>query len=121
MPGDGKATKDSAFLTVRAGPSGRDIPGAKITTPGWWTFGMSFSPDGQVHYFHHAGIAPLTTADHVTSQYPYGSRCQRFDTMFFNVVSGDNGAWSTPWIIDDPSIYVGDGAQVSSRQRPQGR
>ena len=49
----------------------------------------------------------LTAADYVTTQNPYGSRCERFDTLFFNVVNGDNGNWSTPWIIDDPTIYLG--------------
>ena len=49
----------------------------------------------------------LTAADHVTSQSPYGLRCEQFDTVFFNVVSGDNGNWSTSWIIDDPAIYLG--------------
>ena len=34
-----------------AGPVGQDFAGPHITTPGWWTLGMSFSPDGQVHYY----------------------------------------------------------------------
>ena len=28
-------------------------------------------------------------------------------TTLFNVLSGDDGkTWSTPWIVDDPSVYV---------------
>ena len=118
---DGKDKKDYAFITLRAGSRGQDLQGPKITEPGWWTFGMSFSPDGQVHYFCHAGVAGLTSADHVTSQNPYGSRCEQFDTMFFNVVSGDNGNWSTPWIIDDPTIYLGGRQEVVTRPGTQAR
>jgi len=121
VPGDGKDKKDSAFLTLRAGSRGQDLNGAKITEPGWWTFGMSFSPNGAVHYFCHAGVADLTAADHVTSQNPYGFRCERFDTMFFNVVSGDNGNWSTSWIIDDPALYVDGRQDVVTRTRTQAR
>ena len=112
VPGDGKDKKDYAYLTLRAGPQGQDLTGPKITEPGWWTFGMSFSLNGEVHYFCHAGVADLTAADHVMSQSPYGLRCEKFDTLFFNVVSGDNGDWSTPWIIDDPTLYV-DGRQAA--------
>lgn len=115
----GKPNKDFAFVTIRAGYRGNDLQGPKITEPGWWTFGMSFSPSGQVHYFCHAGVADLTMADHVTSQNPYGSNCQQFDTMFFNVVSGDNGSWSTPWIIDDPTLYVDGQTQVAVRSAAQ--
>jgi hypothetical protein len=103
--GDGHSIPDSASLSVRAGPRGMDFFGPKITETGWWTLGMSFSPDGQVHYFAHPGVEDLTAADHITSQYPYSFRCESLDTFFFNVVSGDNGSWSTPWIIDDPLLY----------------
>jgi hypothetical protein len=51
VPGDGKDKKDYAYLTLRAGPQGQDLTGPKITEPGWWTFGMSFSLNGEVHYF----------------------------------------------------------------------
>ncbi len=48
--GDGKSVEDSASLSVRAGPSGQDFVGPKIKELGWWTLGMSFTPDGRVHY-----------------------------------------------------------------------
>ncbi|MCY2994263.1 MAG: hypothetical protein NTY19_41275 [Planctomycetota bacterium] len=42
----------------------------------------------------------------ITSQYPYGYRCQQFGTFFFNVCNGDDGhTWSTEWVIDDPAVY----------------
>ena len=92
-------------MIIRGGPQGNDFAGPQITKPGWWTLGMSFTPDGQVHYYAHAGVEDLTAKDHLSSQYPYGFRCERLDTFFFNIVSGDNGNWSTPWIIDDPALY----------------
>ena len=49
-------------------------------------------------------------------------RCEQLDTLFFNVVSGDNGNWSTPWIIDDPMLYVGSHsgsrASIPTAKRP---
>ena len=48
----------------------------------------------------------LTAKDRIASDYPYGYRCQRFKTFFYNVCSADDGRrWSTPWIVDDPSMY----------------
>jgi hypothetical protein len=102
---DAAAPHSSARLLVRAGPQGHDFAGPQITEPGWWTLGMSFSPDGQVHYYAHQGVEPLQAKDHITSQYPYGLRCERVETFFFDIVSGDNGDWSTAWVIDDPSFY----------------
>jgi hypothetical protein len=96
---------DSASFSLRAGPQGQDFPGPRITELGWWTLGMSFSPDGQVHYYAHAGVEDLTAKDHIASQTPYSLRCEQLNTFFFNVVSGDNGNWSTPWIIDDAALY----------------
>jgi hypothetical protein len=104
--GRGDERPDSAVLVIRGGPSGHDFHGPKITGPGWWTLGMSFSPDGAVHYFASEGVDDLTAQDHLSSQYPYGFRCERLDTFFFNVCSGDNGNWSTPWIVDDAELYV---------------
>jgi hypothetical protein len=106
VPGDGDKKPDYAFFTVRAGGYGQDLRGPKITEPGWWTLGMSFTPDGRVHYYAKQGVENLTPDDHLTTQYPYGYRCERMDTMFFNVVSGDNGNWSTPWIIDDAEVFI---------------
>jgi hypothetical protein len=57
----------------------------------------------------------------VTSQYPYSYKAERFRTMFFNICNQDDGkTWSTPWIIDDPSIYIGGSshmAQLPATQR----
>ncbi|MEQ8785329.1 MAG: hypothetical protein RIC55_03485 [Pirellulaceae bacterium] len=97
---------DSANFRIRASRGG-DFKGPQITQTGWWTMGMSFTPDGQVHYFAKPGIEDLTAEDHVTSQFPYGYRCEHFSTFFFNVCSVDDGrTWSTPWIVDDPAVYV---------------
>ncbi len=104
--GVGKDTADSATLLVRAGPSGNDFRGPEIKETGWWTLGMSFTPDGSVHYFARPGVENLTAADHIASQYPYGFRCDRLDTFFFDIVNANNGDWSTSWIIDDPSLYL---------------
>jgi hypothetical protein len=97
---------DTAYLRVRADQSGYDYKAKDITITGWWTFGMSFTPDGAVHYYAKPGVKDLTKDDHIASQYPYGYRCVRFRTFFFNVCNGDDGrTWSTEWIVDDPSVY----------------
>ena len=98
--------KDSAAFSLRAGPNGGDFMGPKITELGWWTLGMSFTPDGRVHYYAHPGVEDLTSKDYIASQYPYSYRCEQLETFFFNVVSGDNGNWSTPWIVDDAELYL---------------
>lgn len=103
--GNGDDRPDSATLIIRGGPTGHDFRGPTIKEVGWWTLGMSFTPDGSVHYFAHPGVEDLTASDHISSQYPYSYRCERLDAFFFNICSGDNGNWSTPWIIDDAALY----------------
>ena len=103
--GDGDERPDSARFVIRGGRSGHDFMGPKIEQTGWWTLGMSFTPDGAVHYFARPGIEDLTASDHITSQFPYSYRAEHLDTFFFNVCSGNNGHWSTPWIIDDAVLY----------------
>jgi hypothetical protein len=103
---DAKNPENSATLILRAGPQGNDFFGPKIKETGWWTLGMSFSSDGQVHYYAHPGVENLTAKDHISSQVPYSLRGERLDAFFFNVVNADNGTWSTSWIIDDPALYV---------------
>ena len=100
-------TTNSAKLTIRGDRLGRDVRSLDIDEPGWWTLGMSFSDDGQVHYYAHKGVEELTAEDHLMSSFPYGERCTTFNNFFFNVANWDNGhTWSTPWVIDDPKIYV---------------
>lgn len=101
--------EDRAAFIIRGGPVGQDVAGPTITEPGWWTLGMSFTPDGMVHYYASPGVDALTQKDHICSYYPYGFRAERFATIFFNVVNADTGrTWSTRWIIDDPMIYLGN-------------
>ncbi|MFM8578990.1 MAG: hypothetical protein ACKOCN_09355, partial [Planctomycetaceae bacterium] len=105
-PGKGEGTADSAFIRIRGGRNGREIRGPSIDELGWWTLGLSFSPDGQVHYFASPGVDDLTAEDHMSSQFPYGYRTERVKTFFYNVCTRDDGqTWSTPWVIDDPQIY----------------
>ncbi len=97
----------AAKITIRGDRLGRDVRSLDIAEPGWWTFGMSFSDDGQIHYYAHQGVDELTADDHLMSSYPYGERCMTFNNFFFNVANWDNGhTWSTPWVIDDPKVYV---------------
>jgi hypothetical protein len=103
----GQNKEDSALILIRSGERGEDFVGRYITQTGWWTLGMSFTSDGQVHYYARPGVGDLTQADHMASRYPYGNRCQRFHTFFFNVVNQDDGrSWSTPWVVDDPALYL---------------
>ena len=108
---DGKTDHNHAQIIVRSGPSGHDIFGPKIEQPGWWTFGMSFTPDGAVHYYAKPGIDNLGPQDRLTSQFPYGYRAMWFETVFFNVANMDDGkTWSTPWVVDDVSLYLASGS-----------
>ncbi|WP_144995875.1 hypothetical protein [Polystyrenella longa] len=116
---DGRNTEDSASILIRCDQNGREVAGPKITKQGWWTFGMSFTPDGQVHYYAHEGIKDLTAADHLYSSFPYGYKCEGFHSCFFNITTFDDGkTWSTPWVIDDPTFYYADGpVQMATGRR----
>jgi hypothetical protein len=97
---------------------GHEIPGPRMMQPGWYTFGMSVTPDGRCHYYACSGSRDLTEKDYITSSLPYNIRGTMFNTIFFNVCSGDNGnSWSTPWIIDDPRVFSmqGQGQQFATR------
>ncbi len=101
-----RKTEDSAYLRIRGGRNGGEIRGPKISQNGWWTLGLSFSPDGMVHYFASPGVDELTMDDHITSQFPYGYRTEQLKTFFYNVCTKDDGkTWSTPWVVDDPKVY----------------
>jgi hypothetical protein len=104
---DRRHKEDFAMVIVRANDRGADVFGPRITEPGWWTFGMSFTPDGRVHFFAKPGVENLTAQDLITSHYCYGFRCQRMDTLFYDVVNHNDGkTWSTKWIVDDPGVFV---------------
>ena len=108
---------DYAYFRVRSDRRGGDFKGPQITVTGWWTLGMSFSSDGAVHYYAKPGVEDLNEADYISSQFPYGYRCERFRSFFYNVVNGDNGRdWTTPFIVDDPKVFVRSGARVARRQ-----
>ncbi len=103
---DRRNRQDSAVLIVRASERG-DFVGPRVTETGWWTLGMSFTPDGAVHFYGHPGVEDLSEQDHIASRYCYGFRCLKFRDIFFNVSNRNNGrSWSTPWVIDDPTLYV---------------
>jgi hypothetical protein len=111
---------DSAWISIRANTNGNDVKGPEITQLGWWTLGISVSPDGQVHYFAKPGLEELTKDDHIGSYYSYNFRVQRFDLFFFNVVSTDNTrTTSTPMVIDDPKFYCDAPMKLSMPQPRQ--
>ena len=118
-----RVDKDSAYITVRGNRMGRDFKVLDIAAEqfGWWTFGMSVTPNGMVHYYAHAGVEDLTAKDHINSQYPYGFSAQRFRTFFFNVCNKNDGkSWSTPFVIDDPRLYLVNASRVQKMvQRKQ--
>jgi hypothetical protein len=112
--GDGGEKPDSAHIRVRGNRNGREIRGPEMTELGWWTLGMSFTPDGQIHYFASPGVDELTMDDHITSQFPYGYKTERVKTFFYNVCTRDDGkTWSTPWVIDDPQMHFVKRPQVA--------
>jgi hypothetical protein len=112
--------EDFAQIAFRAQQNGKDLPGPMIYEPGWWTFGMSFTPDGRVHYYASQGVDDLTADDHLFSSFAYGWECMYFDNMFVNVCNNENGqTWSTPWVIDDPQFFVipPDGQSIANLAR----
>ena len=116
---DGKYKADSAYLRIRGGRNGGEIRGPKMVQLGWWTLGLSFSPDGMVHYFARPGVEELTMEDHITSQFPYGYKTEQLKTFFFNVCTQDDGkTWSTPWVIDDPKVYFIKRPQMAATPEP---
>ena len=116
-----KNGQDSATVLIRANEFGQDITGPTLTQTGWYTFGMSVSPDAAVHYYIKPGVEDLTEADHITTLRPYGIPGTHFNTLFFNICSGDDGkTWSTPIVIDDPQIFYGQSPRpAQTAQRPQ--
>lgn len=99
--------KDHAVFVIRGDELGHDfVAGPKLEEPGWYTIGMSFTPDGRTHYFGKRGVGPLTSADLLSSQTPYGSPCRKFNAFFFNSVNNDDGkTWSTGFAIDDIEFF----------------
>lgn len=107
--------KDSAYIAIRGNRRGQDYRAKEIDEPGWWTFGMSFTPDGSVHYYARPGVENLTAADHIDSQYPYGYSARQFRSFFFNVCNYNDGrSWSTPFVIDDAELYVLNAGRINS-------
>lgn len=105
-PRDRRIPAPRAHLIIRSDKYGRDLRGPDITQLGWWTLGMSFTSDGMVHYYAKSGVDDLTEKDFLGSHYPYGFRNERLEMFFFNVCNMDNGrSWSTPWVVDDPTLY----------------
>ncbi len=104
---DPRYNEDSAMFIIRGDDAGYDFVGPMIYQTGWWTLGMSFTPDGRVHYFASPGVDRLTMKDHIASHAPYYMKCKQFNTIFFNITSPNDGrTHSTTWIIDDPELYV---------------
>ncbi|GAB4152619.1 MAG: hypothetical protein Tsb009_28610 [Planctomycetaceae bacterium] len=107
-PKDSNEKEKSAVFIIRGNNYGQDVMGPKITKTGWWTLGMSLSPDGRVHYFASPGVDKLTMKDHILSAQYRGLRFNNYHTFFFDLISKNDGkTWSTPWIIDDPFLYYG--------------
>lgn len=99
--------EDYAQLSIRANSRGGDIRSIDIKEAGWWTFGMSFTKNGEVHYYASPGVDDLTEEDYLMSNFPYKYRCLTFNNFFFNAVNWESGKnWSTAWVIDDPKIFV---------------
>lgn len=103
-----KYKSDHAYIAVRGNRLGHDFKAKEIPNfDCWWTFGMSFTADGMVHYYASEGVDDLTQDDLLTSQYPYGYRALDFGNPFFNIVNRNDGkSWSTPFVIDDPRVYL---------------
>lgn len=112
--------QDAAILVCRAARTGLEFPGLNLK-PGWWTFGLSFTPDGAIHYYASPGVDNLTPNDRIGSSFPYNYHAETATTMFFNICSPDDGkTWSTAWIIDDPAMYVANPSLTGFRTEHEG-
>jgi hypothetical protein len=99
--------QDSARLTVRGDKLGRDFGKLDITEPGWWTLGLSFTSDGQVHYYASPGVDDLTSDDYLVSNVLHSMRCFTLNNYFFFVADWeDESRRSTQWVVDDAKIFV---------------
>lgn len=94
-------------MWMKATADGRAMRGPRSTQTGWWTLGMSVTPDGKCHFYGKPGTDDLTQEDHLGSSFPFGNQAVLFRNFFFNVCNGDNGqTWSSQFVIDDPTMYV---------------
>ncbi|WP_417735270.1 hypothetical protein [Rosistilla oblonga] len=110
---DQRGPAGSAYLAVRGDNRGRDFRVAEMEQFGWWTFGISVTPDGRIHYYASPGVDPLTPQDLLTSQTPYGFNAERVSSFFFNICNMNDGrTWSTPVVIDDPEMYLVNASRV---------
>jgi len=115
-------TEPSALIIMRADERGEDVVGPEIKQPGWWTFGMSFTPDGRVHYYASPGVDPLKSKDRIGSFFPYSCRARKFNSFFFNIVSrNDAKHWSTPWVIDNPYVFVATRSSLARKNSSRTR
>lgn len=106
-PSGKTAGVDRLQFWMKATSNSMRIDGPEVTQLGWWTLGLSVTPNGEVHYFAKPGTGDLTAEDHIASAFPFGYRAVRFRSFFFNVCSGDDGStWSTPFIVDDSFVYL---------------
>jgi hypothetical protein len=104
---DSQIPEEYASILIRSGSRGEDLPGPQIKEPGWWTFGMSFTPDGKVHYYAKPGVEKLTSKDYLTSTFPYSYQALQVNTFFYNIVNQDDGrSWSTQFVVDDTEVFV---------------
>ena len=95
------------YMWMKATQRGTQIRGPVSTQTGWWTLGMSVSPNGRVNYFASPGVDDLEMADMIGSDFPFGKRAVVFRNFFFNVCNGDTGqTWSSQFVIDDSEMFV---------------
>jgi hypothetical protein len=119
-PQNRRKNEAPAQWVVRASRPGGDFAVKQLTEPGWYTLGMSFTPDGMVHYFIRQGTEDLQSSDRVASVYPYNFQAVYFIDVFFDVFgSNDNQTWTTGWVIDDPAVYLAYPPRVQSAVRGQ--
>ena len=102
------------YFIIRGGQNG-DVRGPDIRQAGWWTLGMSFTPDGKAHYYARPGVDDLEPGDHICSYFPYNFRVETLNTLFFDTFNKEDGkTWSTPVIVDNSGLYVNTGFQAAT-------
>ncbi len=108
--------EDKLYFRVRSDRNGGDFRGPAIEQTGWWTLGLSFTPDGVVHYFAKPGVEDLTREDYIASLCLTDIDANDFERFFYNVVNNDDGrTWSTSFVVDDPKVFVLDATRTAKR------
>lgn len=81
---------------------------------GWMTVGLSFTPDGMMHYYAALGAGNLGSANLMDSRFPGNQPVKQLEYFFSSTVNTDNGTtWGPQFHLDDALVFVNEGTPVA--------